>query len=88
MYSASVVDMATNGCFLEHHETGPPYLYVLVGKNQVCREAQYHHHDPVDISTTNALIEDRTKGGDSLRCNLLLANGIQKLLWFQILRHR
>ena len=34
------------------------------------REAKYHYHDSVDISTTNAPIEDRTKGGDSLRRNL------------------
>ena len=40
------------------------------GKNRVCREAQYHHDGLVDISTTNASIEDRTKGDDSLRCNL------------------
>jgi len=48
-------------------------------------EAKYHHYGSVDISTTNAPIEDRTKGCDSLRCNLPLANGIKKLLWFQIL---
>jgi len=36
------------------------------------REANYHYHGSVDIST-NAPIEDRTKGRDSLRCNLPLA---------------
>ena len=34
------------------------------------RDAKYHYHDSVDISTANAPIEDRTKGGDSLRRNL------------------
>jgi len=60
------------------------YLYVLLGKNRVCREAQYHHHGPMDIATTYASIEDRTKGDDSLRYNLLSANGIKKLNWFYI----
>jgi len=36
-------------------------------------EVNYHYHGSVDISTTNAPIEDRTKGRDSLRCNLPLA---------------
>jgi len=27
MYAASVVDMATNGCLSEYHETGPPYAW-------------------------------------------------------------
>jgi len=60
------------------------YLDVLLGKNRVCREVQYHHYGPVNISTTNAAIEDRTNGGDSQRCNLPSANGIKKLNWFCI----
>ena len=38
----------------------------------------------MNTSTTNAPIEDRTKGDDSLRYNLLSANGIKKLNWFDI----
>jgi len=50
--------------------------------------ANHRHHGSVNTSTTNAPIEVRTKGRDSLRCNLPLANGIKKLLSFQILRHQ
>jgi len=76
--------------FLRLRETFSSYNFVRcasdiwAGKNRVCREAKYHHYGSVDISTTNAPIEDRTKGRDSLMFNLPLANGIKKLLWFQI----
>jgi len=33
----------------------------------------------VNISATKVLIENQTKGGDSLRCNLSSTNGIKKL---------
>jgi len=50
------------------------------GKNRVCREAKYYHHyGSVDISTINAPIEDRTKGG----CNLPLANGMKNFFGFK-----
>ena len=38
-----------------------------------------HHHGSVNIKV---LIRNRTKGGDSLRCNLSLTNGIKNLIGF------
>jgi len=46
-------------------------------------EAKCHHYGSVDISTTDAPIENQTKGCDSLRCNLLLTNGIIKFFGFK-----
>ena len=63
------------------------YLGLGQAKSGVSR-SKIPRYGSVDISTTNAPIEDRTKGHDSLRCNLPLANGIKKLLSFQILRHQ
>jgi len=46
--------------------------------------SKYHYPDSVDISTSNDPIEDPLKGGDPVRRNLTLANGIRKLIWFQL----
>jgi len=42
------------------------------------------HHSSVNISTTNVPIHNQTKGGDSVRYNLLSTNSIKKLNWFCI----
>jgi len=68
------------------------YLGVLLGCGtcfgeapKLDRIAKYHHnHCSVDTSTTNAPIENWTKGDDFLWCNVPSANGIKKLGWFCI----
>jgi hypothetical protein len=77
--------------FLRLRETFSSYNFVRCAsdiwgwgrQNRVCREAKYPRYGSVDISTTNAPIEDRTKGRDSLRCNLPLANGIKNFFRFK-----
>jgi len=39
------------------------------------------HHGSVNTPTPNFLIWNLTKGGDSLRCNLPLTNGIKNLIF-------
>ena len=58
---------------------------LVLAKPKLDRVAKYHHnHCSVDTSTTNAPIENWTKGDDFLWCNVPSANGIKKLGWFCI----